>query len=39
MEIRKGMPVLNQAGRISNEHFTKYLQKHSYALCSCTPAL
>ena len=39
MEIWKGIPGLNQAGRIANKRLTKHLQKHRYAPCPRTPAL
>ena len=39
MEIRKGMPGLNKASRISNKRLTKHLQKHGYALCPRNSAL
>ena len=39
MEIRKGMPGLNQSGRIANERLNKHLQKHGYSPCPHTTAL
>jgi hypothetical protein len=39
MEIRKGMPGLKQAGKIDNEHISKYLAQYGYAPAKRTPTL
>ena len=39
MEIRKGMPVLKKAGRISNDRLKIHLAQFGYAPVPCTPSL
>ena len=39
MEMRKGMPGLKKAGKLTNERLEKYFRKYRYAPCACTPAL
>ena len=39
MEIRKGMPGINQAGRITSGRRTKNLERNGYALVPHTPSL
>ena len=39
IEIRKGMPVLKQAGKIDNNRLEAHLEKYGYVPCNCTPSL
>ena len=39
MEIRKGMLVLKQAGKVTNDRLVEHLTKYGYSLVPQTPAL